>query len=150
MTLAGSIRSSLSTNWALTGNLAKGSIVFAQKSWYDYEAASQPQITVSPLVETVGGYYSNTNGSFSTQNYAQFVVNCWLAIPRGAVGTAEAQMIEDMRFEVCRIILAERNSIADFKPIVPTDYGVPLHENENQPRILRYEITLLGAHEKNS
>jgi hypothetical protein len=60
----------------------------------------------------------------------------------------EAVLIEDMRFEVTRIIVAKRNDIASFSPIVPVDNGVPHHELNAEPRILRYEITLLGAHDK--
>jgi hypothetical protein len=74
------------------------------------------------------------------------VVNCWVPIPPGEAGTDEAELIEAMRYEVSRVVLANRNSIADLEPIVPKDEGVARHELNGQPRLLRYEITLLGAH----
>lgn len=94
------------------------------------------------------------NNSLSSQNrismhsYPRYVVNCWVPIPRGNVGTAESQLAEDMRYETCRIILSQRSNIADFQPIVPVDMGVPRHELNGEPRVLRYEITLIGAHDK--
>jgi hypothetical protein len=77
----------------------------------------------------------------------QYIVNCWVPILQGVKGTVEAQLIEDMRHEVTRIIVAKRNEIADFKPLMPENEGVPHHEINGTPSILRYEITLIGTHD---
>ncbi len=143
MTLAGSIKTVLYDNWNLSGDLAKAKIRFSETGWFDATYASYPQIVVSELAEPIGGYYG---GSYQT--YPRFLVNLWLQIPRGAKGTAEAQNIEDMRYEVLEIIQSKKNDVATFRPLVPIDVGTPRHELDRDPRMLRYEITLLGAHTK--
>ena len=150
MTLAGSILNCLSDNWELTGDGAKEKLHFSEKDWFDTSVPNKSQVSVSLLVERIGKFLSNEGGTLTLHSYPQFLVNCWVPIPRGAKGTAEAQLIEDMRYEVTRIITANRNSIADFSPIVPMDQGTPLHEVNKEPRVLRYEITLMGAHDKES
>ncbi len=81
-------------------------------------------------------------------SYPRYIVNCWVPIPRGDCGTAYAQLAEDMRYEVARIIVACRNSIGDLAPIVPENLGVARHELDREPRCLRYELTLIGAHNR--
>jgi hypothetical protein len=135
-------------NWGLTGDGAVDKIGFSEKDWFDFALVGQPQITVSHLNDLPGRFLSNPGGTLLLHSYPKFVVNCWVPIASGAAGTDEAELIEAMRFEVCRIVLANRNGIADFKPIVPVDEGLPLHEITANPRILRYEITLVGAHDK--
>ena len=96
--------------------------------------------------EPNGRFFLNQGGTLTPQSYAYFAVNCWVPIAVGTPGTVEAELIEAMRYEVSRVILANRNSIADFDPIVPKDEGLARHELNGQPRLLRYETTLIGAH----
>jgi hypothetical protein len=143
MTLAGSIKTSLASNWALTGDLASTKVHFADSGWFDSNYASYPQIVVTQMVEPIGGYYSS-----SLHLHPRFVVNCWLQIPRGANGTVESQYIEDMRYEVVRIINENRTMLGTNTIIIPRDAGIPRHELSMEPRILRFEIGLLGAQTK--
>lgn len=149
MTLCGSISQKLFSEWSLTGAGTKSAIAFGTlKDWFDPAYAHTPQITVSDLTEPNGRYFAQPNGTLLMHSYPRYVVNCWVPIPRGNVGTAESQLAEDMRYEACRIILSQRSNIANFQPIVPVDMGVPRHELNGEPRVLRYEITLIGAHDK--
>ena len=146
-TLAGSISSTLYNNWALTGIGTKTLIRFGSLGWYENNYP-QTQVTVTDLTEPKGKFFLDPSGSLIIHSYPRYIVNCWVPIPRGTNGTAEIQLAEDMRYEVSRIILANRNSIGDFSPIVPEDLGIPHHELDKEPRCLRYEITLNGAHNK--
>lgn len=150
ITLAGSVAATLYSAWSLSGAGTKTLIAFGTlKDWFDPAYAAKPQITVSDLTEPNGKYFLQADGgTLQMHSYPRYIVNVWVPIPRGNVGTAESQLAEDMRYETCRIILANRNSIADFKPIVPQDTGTPRHELNGEPRVLRYEITLIGAHDK--
>jgi hypothetical protein len=143
VTLAGSIKAALSSEWALTGDLAKTEIRFADSGWFDREYASDPQVVVSELAEPIGRFFGTIMHS-----YPRYLVNCWLPIPQGNNGTAEAQQIEDMRYEVTRIVWAKRADISPLTMIVPQDHGIPRHELDGTPRILRYEITLIGVQDK--
>jgi len=143
MTLAGSIKTVLYDNWSLTGNLAQAKVHFADSGWFAGSVAYKPQVVVSDIAEPIGGYFGG-----SLHLYPRYVVNCWLQIPRGAQGTLEAEYIENMRYEVLDIIRDNKTSIGDFVVIVPSDAGTPRHELTGTPRILRYEITLVGAHTK--
>ncbi len=148
MTLAGSIAASLYANWNLTGSAARANIAFGTlKDWFDPTFAHMPQITVSDLTEPKGQFFNN-GGTLIMHSYPRYVVNVWVPIPRGNVGNVESQLAQDMRYEAARIIMAQRSSIGNFQPIVPEDAGVPRHELNGEPRILRYEITLIGAHDQ--
>lgn len=148
MTLCGSIIASLYNSWSLSNAGSKIAIHFGtEKDWYNPTYASYPQISVSPLVEPSGHYFLS-NGTLQMHSYPRYLVNVWVPLKAGVPGTAEMQLAEDMRYEVCRCILANRSSIGDFKPIVPEDTGRAIHELNGDPRMLRYEITLVGAHDK--
>ncbi len=149
MTLAGSIRDVLYDDWALTGDLEKANVAFPEKDWYDLDYAGQPQITVTKLAEPMyENYFTSPGGTLIAHSYPRFVVNCWLHIQEGSDGTTESQQIEDLVNEVFRIILLERDNIADMRPVVPVDSGTFRGKVEpKEPSILRYEITLIGAHD---
>ena len=149
MTLAGSIAAALYNNWSLSGAGTKTAITFGTlKDWYNPTYASSPQITVSDLTEIENKFFLSNGGTLQIHSYPRYVVNCWVPIPRGCIGTSESQLAEDMRYEVCRIICAKRRNIATFNVITPENLGIPLHEVNAEPRILRYEVTLVGAHDK--
>lgn len=148
MTLAGSILTALSDNWSLTGAGTKSAIHFATKNWYDTAYTMKPQVSVSDLAEAEHKFFLSHGGTLIIHSYPRYVVNCWVPIPRGASGTSESQLCEDMRYEVCRIVAANRGSVASLTSLVPSNLGVPLHEVNAEPRILRYEITLVGAHDR--
>jgi hypothetical protein len=141
VTLCGSIRTLLYSNWNLTDDLEKDKIRFADVGWYETSYA-KPQIVVTQGNEPVQHVFGD-----SLQTYPRFYVNLWLQIPRGANGTAETQQIEDMRYEVNRIINVNRTGISNLT-LIPLDVGVPRHEWNQTPRILRFEITILGAQTK--
>ena len=142
MTLAGSLSTLLSDNWALTGDLATSKIHFST-AWYD-SSYVKPQVTVTHLSSPVGGFF----GTVNLVLHSRFVVNCWLQIPRGSPGATEKTQIEDIREEVLRIVNAKRHDINSFANVVPLDEGVPHHELDQTPRNLRYEITVFGVENK--
>jgi hypothetical protein len=74
-------------------------------------------------------------------------VNLWLQIPQGANGTAETQQIDDMRYEVVRIIKDQTQGITGLA-LTPLNEGIPHHEWDSTPRFLRFEVTLIGAQQK--
>lgn len=80
-----------------------------------------------------------------------FLINIWQKIPRGAPGTQEAQNCEDMRREVARILREGLTlgdwggSISPLRIALPLDDGTPRHEMDREPRILRYELTVVAT-----
>lgn len=153
MTRTGSIGTVLATEWSLTGDLSKSKVKFPLKEWFDSDYPSSPQVTVTPLADTLR-FYSH-NGTLKPQDYQRYVLNVWLPVPTGANPIAYEEMIESMRNEAYQVILANGTAIGSFKSIVPLDTGVPRHEVAGasaggvpltgQPRCLRYEITLLAV-----
>ena len=133
----------LASEWALLWRFAADQIRFSEARWFDREHAGHPQVVVSEFAEPITRYF----GTYM-HSYPRYLVNCWLPIPSGPNGTAEAQLIEDMRYEVSRIVWTKRADISPLTMIVPQDHGVPRHELDGTPRILRYEITLIGAQSK--
>lgn len=148
MTQAGSILAALQTNWSLTGNAGTANVAFIEREWFDAKYASRPQITVSHLFDPPTRYFKCDGGTLLMHTNPHYAANVWVPVPVGAVGTAETQLIDDMRLEIARIILSQKNAIGDFSLIVPRDSGVPMHELDKQPRMLRYEVTLIGAIDK--
>jgi hypothetical protein len=146
LTNANSVLSVLQANWGLTGSLAGTKIYFSPSQWFDAAHATQPQVTVSDRSDVVSRYF----GGSIRYSYARFNVNVWVQVPRGNLaGTVESQQAEDMRNEVAKIIMDKRTAISPFVNIVPEDEGVPLHEVEGAvPRLLRYQISLIGAHQQ--
>jgi hypothetical protein len=139
MTLAGSLVALIESSWSLAGELAPSNIRF-HEGWFDRDYA-RPQVTVSDLANPKGQYY----GTLTVDFYPRYSVNVWHEIPSGAPGTAEYANIESMRQEVVRIVNHNRHTLAPFNIIVPLDEGVSLHEIDEPPRILRYEITVFAV-----
>jgi len=148
MTLAGSILTTLRDNWSLTGLAARDNIHFSEKEWYDADVQMKPQVTVTPYSDIP--YQGILDSGHS---YARFAVNVWVPLATGNVGSDEVQQAEDMRYEVPRIIRLKKRDIAEFKPILPQDNGIPRHNiptgnmPSKPPYCLRYEIMLIGAHD---
>lgn len=142
MTLAGSVSALLQSNWNLTGDLATANVSFTTE-WYN-SGSLTPQVTVTPLTSLVGKFFGTVNLTL----HHRFRVNCWLQIPRGIDGIIEQTSIESMRGEVLRIVNAHRHDIASFANLVPLDEGTPLHELNQTPRILRYELVVFGVENK--
>lgn len=141
MTLAGSIKTVLQSNWKLTGALGTANVTF-KENWYDSTILG-PQVTVT---NSDGGQIKRYFGGSVRHSYPQFHVNVWVRVPVGSSGTAEAQDAEDMRLEACRVIMEKKADVSPFISLVPTNEGVPLHEVDGPvPRIMRYEITVKGA-----
>jgi len=53
-----------------------------------------------------------------------------------------------MREEVVRIVRAGWLNVPPFPVLIPQGEGEPRHELEAEPRILRYEVTLLGTRDE--
>lgn len=150
-TLCGTISEFIRCTWNIA---TPGTVDVAwQNDWFDYRTPAMPQVTVSNLTSTEMERYS-TAGSLTYKYKPIFLVNVWQQIPRGSSGTAELQRVEDMRFEVARLFrtwfsgTASTNyagSLTPFAVLLPQDYGVARHEMAAEPRMLRYEITLVGT-----
>jgi hypothetical protein len=97
------------------------------------------------LVEPIEGYYRNEGGTITLHSYPEYRVCCWIQIPRGADGDVQDGQIEDMRLEITRIITANKDNVSPFELLVPRDRGKPVHETNVTPKLLRYEITVMGA-----
>lgn len=143
MTLAGSLSALLESEWNLSGDLASTKLKFGE-DWYDASELDKPQIIVTPLSSPVAQFF----GTAITTLHHRFVINMWLRIPAGADGSDEKDDIEDIREEVFRIINHNRHDIDSFEIIVPLDEGVPRHELDSTPRVLRYEMVIFGVESK--
>lgn len=140
MTLAGSLSALLETEWSLTQDLHKSKLYFGT-GWFSRSEIAKPQVVVTELSNPVGQFF----GTATATIHKHFVVNCWLRIPAGAPGSTEETNIESMKREVWRIVNANRHGLSDLDIIVPLDEGVPRHELDATPRILRYEVTMFGV-----
>ena len=73
----------------------------------------------------------------------------------GSDGTLQLDAVERMRREVCRVFLAGFNadagtanyggSLSPWGVVLPSDAGRSLHEESYEPRVLRYEVTLIAS-----
>lgn len=147
MTQAGTILNYIQAQWGIGMSPAASEIVF-HEAWYDAKVGMGPlaQITVTDFVRPVGQMFTG-GGTLYSRTYPRFLVNCWYREPRGYRGTLNMGSIDAMRDEVLRIVQAGWRAI--FAPAgricIPLDEGRPLHEVLVTPRIMRYEITLMGT-----
>lgn len=137
----------LKSNWSLLGAGSVSAIYWSPKDWFDTAFVMMPQVSVSPIAEVPHFFYAQPSGTLTVDSHPMFAVNVWVPRPVGSPGTAEAELAEAMRYEVCRIAVAQRISMSPFGAVVPKDMGVARHEDNVEPRILRYEITLLSSHD---
>lgn len=149
MTLAGTILNYLQANWGAAMSPAVSEIIW-HESWFDAKRGMGPeaQITVTDFVRPVGQMFTGGGGgSLFSRTYPRFLVNCWFREPRGYLGTLNMGSINAMRDEVLRVVQEGWRAIfSGFGRIcIPRDEGVPLHEVDVTPRLMRYEITLMGT-----
>ncbi len=116
--------------------MAKANLRF-HEGWYDSQFLDRPQITVTDLGRPVGQFYMGTT---SVTIYMRFTVNCWLAVPRGNPGSVEYSNVGSMREEAFRVLNEYRHTITDLEMVLPEDEGRALHEIDQVPRVLRYEL----------
>lgn len=81
-----------------------------------------------------------------------YAVNCWVQVPVGSPGTAQAANAENMRKEVAKAFRTGFSegyggSLSMFKLVLPEDEGIPHHEFDKTPFCLRFEVTLVGVKE---
>ena len=147
MTWAGTIVNYLIANWG-AGVIPPLNRVHFDEGWYDGKAGQglDAQIVVSDAIRPVGQRFTG-GGTLYSRNYPRFSVNCWYREPRGYLGTLNLGSINAMRDEVLRIVQTGWRSIfSGYSRICsPLDEGVPLHEVDVTPRIMRYEITLMAT-----
>jgi len=147
LTLAGTIVNYLIANWGV-GMIPPLNMIHFDEGWYDGTAGQgrDAQIVVSDSIRPIGQMFTG-GGTVYTRTYPRFAVNCWYREPRGYKGTLNLGSINAMRDEVVRIVQAGWRSIfSGFNRIcINLDEGVPLHEVDVTPRIMRYEITLMAT-----
>lgn len=150
VTVIEAISSLLSTEWNLAAPLAAANLHF-DVGWIDRQwigfSDSSPQIIVSgPIVSPIRFFGPRTTASLGHHllSYGRYVVNIWLRIMAGTDGDLEADYMELLRVEVVRILNEKGCTVlvpAALTMVIPLDYGRALHELNQTPRVLRYEIT---------
>ena len=140
------ILSYLQAAWALPAPLGSADIHWSA-DWYNPRYDGMPQVSVTDLTSRRRQAF-RTGGSIDYFYEPQYVVNAWMQIPVGAVGTAESIRIGSVRWHVVKRFREDEavnwgGSLAPLHIVLPRDAGVPRHELDQTPRMLRYEITLV-------
>jgi hypothetical protein len=126
---------------------AVADVVWTQE-WFEWKNQRAAQVVVSPMwsnrLETW-----NTGGSFDMRASSVFAVNIGYFIPRGAIGTARAQTVENMKKEIVRIVKEGMSmspkfggSLSPLRIGIPDGHGRRLNEMDRTPRLLRTEILI--------
>jgi len=97
--------------------------------------------------------YTQHGGTLAIRHRDQYVVNAWSRIIAGGVGTQELQNVNDMRLEIANVFRRGQadsygGSLSPFGVVLPLDAGVPRHEFDKTPRLLRYELTLVATRDE--
>jgi hypothetical protein len=146
MTTTGSLLNYCQTQWNISAP-GSASIIWSD-GWFNPLFPYLPQITFSDLSNPEAQIFG-TGGSQTFMYRPRFAVNVWNQIPVGANGTAEVQATENMRKEVARIFRTGvggtyGGSLSPLMLCLPENQGVPRHETDKTPRVLRYELVLVG------
>ncbi len=132
--------------WNIT-DPAVADVLFTQE-WFDWKDQRTFQLVVSPMWSNRQASW-NTAGSYPMRASSVFAVNLAYMIPRGAVGTAAAQTIENAKKEVTQIMRLGLGyspkyggSLGPIRVAIPDGFGKKLNEMDRTPRLLRTEILL--------
>ena len=149
MTYSGTLLNYLQAAWNLSSPVGTAQIIWSD-GWFNPLFPYSPQITLTELASPIAQEFGSS-GSVTAYYRPNFVVNVWVQVPAGALGTQEAQNAFDMKKETARIFRAGfpnyGGSLTPFKLIKPTNDGVPRHEIEKTPMCIRYEVSLVGVKE---
>ncbi len=146
MTTTGSLLAYCQNQWSISSPTA-ANIVWSD-NWFNPLFPYSPQLSFTDLASPIGQMFGSS-GTQTIMYRPRFVVNVWNQIPAGSSGTAEAQAAENMRKEVARIFRAGMNgtyggSLSPLMVCLPENQGIPRHEVDKTPRVLRFELTLIG------
>lgn len=149
MTVCGTLLEFLKADWALSAPLGTANIYWSEE-WFNSRKIEYPQITVTPISSPIAERFSHAGTLRTFRHHDTYAVNLWHKVKRGGPGTAEVDKIEDMRREVARVFADGHRtnwggSLSPLRICLPIDDGVPRHELETEPRILRYELTLVAT-----
>ena len=147
MTNQGTLIEFLKSAWTLASPLGTAEIYWSEE-WYTNRKDEYPQITVTPITEPKLQRFRGAS-SMGLLMRPLFAVNCWKRLPAGKEGTAELDLVECMREEVCecfrRNFLNYGGSLSPFGVVLPSDKGIPRHEMKIMPRTLRYEVQIVAT-----
>ena len=136
----------LEVNWNIS-DPAASDILWTQE-WFDWKNVRTAQVVVSPMWSYRQETW-NTGGSFDMRAASVFAINLGYFIPSGAVGTARAQSVENMKKEVVRIIKEGMSmspkfggSLSPLRIAIPDGHGRRLNEMDRTPRLLRTELLM--------
>jgi len=150
MTVCGLLSTYIQGEWGLASPVGLTDI-FWSTEWFNTKKITYPQITVTDFVSPIFERYKPAAGSLDMRHRDLFLINIWQRIRRGSSGTQEKENVEDMRREVGRILregLTKNNwggSLSPLRLALPLDDGIPRHQTDVEPRILRYELTLVAT-----
>lgn len=146
MTSSQDILAYLEQEWNIADPI-KTSILFTHE-WFDWKDPRKFQLIVSPMWSNRQETW-NTGGSYPMRARSVFAVNMGYLIPRGAVGTAEAQTVEYAKREVAQIMRIGLGftpkyggSLSPIRVAIPDGFGRKLNEMDRTPRMLRTELLL--------
>ena len=146
MTSSLDILNYLQVEWNIA-DPAVADILFSHE-WFDWKDQRHFQLVVSPLWSTRQQTW-NTAGSYPMRANNVFAVDIAYMIPRGAIGTLEAQTVENARKEIAQIMRLGLGyspkyggSLSPIRVAIPDGFGKKLNEMDRTPRILRTQILL--------
>ena len=153
LTNQGTLLAYIKQAWTETSPIGTADIHWSEE-WYDTAKAEYPQLTVSPLTEPKLQRF-RSGADMKLLMRPLWNVNVWYRVPTGSDGTLQLDAVERMRKEACRVFLAGFNanlgtanyggSLSPFGVVLPQDKGRSLNEDKYEPRILRFEVTLVAT-----
>lgn len=138
------IKDMLENNWALLGDLTVGSMHF-DTGWFDAKLGRSliPQVTVRHLFSPPLRFFGPSYGHIDLHylSWDRYAINLWREYRHGQEGAQARLDISNMRDEVVRILNSQHKSYSPpLGLVIPLNRGIPLHEWDRSPRLLRYEL----------
>lgn len=149
LTICGTLLEFLKIDWSLSAPLGTANIHWSEE-WFNSKKIEYPQITVTPITSPITERFSHAGTLNIFRSHDTYVVNVWHKVKVGGPGTAEVENVEDMRREVRRVFADGHRtnwggSLSPLRICLPVNDGVARHELDVEPRILRYELTLVAT-----
>lgn len=148
MTLQGTLIAFMKQVWGLSAPLGTANIYWSE-DWYNPKKAEYPQISVTPLTDPMLQRF-RTHKSIQQLHTTFFNINCWVKSPAGGAGTKPLDQAMQMKREVCRTFLEGietdyGGSLSPWGAVTPRNKGIPRHELMRNPRLYRYEVTIVAT-----
>lgn len=138
----------MKVTWSLPSPLGTADIYWSEE-WYNTRKAEYPQITVTPLTSPLLQRFKDS-AEMKQLHRNLYLINCWVKVRAGGDGSAELTQAGSLCHEAAKVFLegienGYGGSLSPWGAVLPLDKGIPRHDLEVQPRIYRYEVTIVAT-----